>query len=291
MSLSLFVWHQVILAFIRYSYTENLSWITFTVYLLITFFVALLSYKFIEQIKVRNKWSRLLLCVIFFLTTLIAFLIYHNAGVVRDVPELGITKENPYANRNTEYTDQIYKLQKPFITSKPHVLVVGNSFARDFACIIKEYDSETQLEMSYSPDIKSINDETLRAADYLFVFGPKHNVPNAVFSKLKPTCKIYGIGTKSYGKSFGIFYSKRFDSDYFDQTIDIHPLVAEINTKWAKEWGEDNFIDIMRASCNSSGKVIIFTPEHKIISFDCRHLTQDGCKFYSKRLNLEKIFR
>ncbi|MCM1139113.1 MAG: hypothetical protein NC453_11145 [Muribaculum sp.] len=224
------------------------------------------------------------------LTTGIAILIYRNAGVIRDVPELGVSPENPYANRNTEYTDQIYKLQKSFTTSKPHILVVGNSYARDFACIIKEYDVDNNLEMSYSPNINNVSDEILSNADYLFVFGPKHNVPKDIFAKLKTTCKTYGIGTKSYGKNFGIFYAKRFNPDYFQQTIDVYPTVKKLNSEWKKEWGVDNFIDIMAASCNSDNKVMIFTPEHKVISFDCRHLTKDGCEFIANRLNLETIF-
>jgi len=291
MSLSLFVWHQVILAFIRYGYIEKLTWLTLILYLIATLVISFLSYKFIEQIKTGNGYVKFALFIIFLLTTGIAVLIYHNAGVVRDVPELGITLDNPYANRNTEYIDRIYKLQKPFTSSKPHVLVVGNSFARDFACIIEEYDVENNLEISYAFNFDNLDDNILTDADFLFVFGAKHNVPDEIFTKIKPTCKVYGIGTKSYGKSFGIFYSKRHSSGYFDQTIDINPIVTKLNSEWEKEWGKDNFIDIMEASCNPDGKVMIFTPEHKVISFDCSHLTQDGCKFYSNRLNLNTILK
>lgn len=290
MSLSLFVWHQVILAFTRYSIIDNFSWATITIYLILTLLVSIASFKFIEHIKTNSRLVKVIICCVFVATTGLAYAIYNNAGVVRDVPELGVTLDKPYANRNTEYTDQIYRLQKSFTTAKPHVLIVGNSFARDFACIIKEYDSEEKMEMSYAFNFNNLTNETLENADYMFVFGPKHGVPDSVFLKIRSTCKVYGIGTKSYGKSFGIFYANRFRPDYFNQSIDVHPSVANLNSQWKEEWGQDNFIDIMEATCNSDGKVRIFTPEHKVISFDCRHLTQDGCRFYANTLNLNNIF-
>lgn len=290
MSLSLFVWHQVILAFIRYGFIEKFNWSDLSVYLISTLVISFLSYKLIEQIKARHRYIKVAILIIFLFTTSFAFLIYHHAGVVRDVPELGITTDNPYNNRNTEYIDQIYELDKPFTTNRLHVLVVGNSFARDFACILKEYDTNESLELSYASDFRNTDDVVLKNTDYMFVFGPKHKIPDEIFSKIKPICKIYGIGTKSYGKNFGIFYAKRNSPNYFNQTIDSHPIVDSLNAKWKKEWGENNFIDIMEASRLSDGTIRIFTPEHKVISFDCEHLTQDGCKFYAKRLNLNEIF-
>lgn len=289
-SLSLFVWHQVILSFVRYGWISSFNPLQIAIYLLFTLFISLLSHKYIERIKVQRLSSRLIISTLFVLSTGCAFAIYRNAGVVRDVPELGITRENPYANHNTEYIDQIYALQQPFTSSGPHVLIVGNSFARDFACIISEYDVDNNLEMSYSPYVDNIDPSTLADADYLFIFGPKDAIPAKLFSKLKPSCKIYGIGTKSFGKNFGIYYARRNTPDYFSQTIPSNPTVDSINAKWRQQWGVENFIDIMEAAKLSNGRVRIFTPDHKVISFDCRHLTPDGCKFCSTRLSLDKIF-
>jgi len=280
----------VILAFIRYGFLEKFSSLELLLYLVATLAVSFLSFKFIERIKGKSRISRISIVAVFLLTTGVAFMIYRNAGVVRDVPELGITMENPYVNRNTEYIDQIYKLQKPFATGKPHVLIIGNSFARDFACIVKEYDIDEELEMSYATTFEKADSIALGETDYLFVFGAKHAVPDEIFANLKPSCKVYGIGTKCYGKTFGIFYAKRNSPNYFDQSIPSHPIVDSLNAAWKQEWGENSFIDIMAATRLLDGTVRIFTPEHKVISFDCRHLTPDGCKFYATRLNLEKIF-
>jgi len=217
-------------------------------------------------------------------------MIYRHAGVVRDVPELGITMDNPYANRNTKYTDRIYQLNKPFTSEKPHVLIVGNSFARDFACIVDEYDVNNKFEMSYASNFDDLADNVLKEADYMFVFGAKHKVPETILGQLNDKCKVFGIGTKSYGKNFGIFYANRNEDDYFEQTTKVHPLVDSLNNSWKQEWGADNFIDIMGATRMPNGEIRLFTPDKKVISFDCRHLTQDGCQFYAKRLNLDKIF-
>ena len=46
----------------------------------------------------------------------------------------------------------------------------------------------------------------------------------------------------------------------------------------------------MDAIRNEDGSIPVFTDNNKVISFDCRHLTQDGCKYYAKILELNKIF-
>jgi len=291
MSLSLFVWHQVILAFIRYGFIEKFNWIELSIYIVGIIILSYISYKTIETIKLKSKLSKIIFISLLTIITVYAFLIYRNAGVVRDVPELGIYKENPYANRNTEYIDRIYKFEKPFETEKLHVLIMGNSFARDFASIVREYDTAQQLELSYAYNIGKADSTTIAKADYVFIFGPKSKVPKRVFENVSAGCKIYGIGTKSYGKNFGIFYAKRNSSDYFNQTVPSNQICDSINNAWSAEWGKECFIDIMEASRIDNGNIRIFTPDNKVISFDCRHLTPDGCKFYAKNLGLDTIFQ
>lgn len=289
MSLSIFVWHQIILAYARYSFIDNITWKNLIVLILILIVVSYLSYKYIESVKL--DFRRRILCYSWLVITLIvSFSIYKNAGVVRNVPELDITLENPFANRNTEYTDKIYKYNKDFCsTDKIKVLVVGNSFARDFACVLLEWDVNHIIELSYLYAPENNNLSRYSECDYLFYFGSKETIPNFVFDNLQKDCKVYGIGTKSYGKSFGRIYAKRFKKDYFESVIPENPVCAQINEEWKKSWGE-NFIDFMDASKTPDGYIRLFTDDHKVISFDCRHLTKNGAIFYAKRLNLEKIF-
>lgn len=123
----------------------------------------------------------------------------------------------------------------------------------------------------------------------IIYFGPKYEVPYFVWDNIKKTCKVYGIGTKSYGKTFGLIYSKRNTSQYYNSTIPVHPKLRQINDQWKRSWG-GNYIDFVENSLDAKGEIKLFTDNNKIISFDCRHLTRSGALYYSKKFNFSKIF-
>lgn len=291
MSLSIFVWHQIILAFLRYAWIDSITWKVFIGFVCILSIISILSYKYLEVFKFDSSLKKFINLALLLLLLLISFGIYRNAGVVRDVPELDITVEHPFVNRNTEYIDQIYSYNKPFTSNdKLKVLVVGNSFARDFACVLLEWDTDSLLELSYQFSFEDGDDERLRECDYLFCFGSKASVPSEVWNTIKKDCKVYGIGTKSYGKTFGRIYARRYKEDYYKATIPLHPLCDKLNQEWKNSWGEDNYIDFMEVSKNEDGRIRLFTDNNKVISFDCRHLTKNGARYYARKIDFETIF-
>ena len=292
MSLSIFVWHQIILAFLRYSFVDVISLKVFVVFVVILVIVSYLSFRWIEQISLNNKIKQYTAIISLTIVLLISYSIHLHAGVVRDVPELDITLEHPYTNRNTEYIDRIYDYSKPFTsTDKIKVLVVGHSFARDFACVLLEWDKNNLLELSYQYSFKEGIDHRYEECDYLFCFASKDNVPLKVWKTIKKDCQVYGIGTKAFGKSFGRIYARRHESSYYKTTIPIHPLCEKVNNEWRNGWGADHYIDFMKAVRQEDGRIRLFTDENKVISFDCRHLTQNGAKYFANKFNFEKIFK
>ena len=139
MSYSIFIWHQVILAFYRYSISYSLTPIESLVYLVITSIVSITSYKVVEE-KIKATKAFLIICVIAscFVILPSAYL-YSHAGVVRDVPELDVKRGEEHRGMFAEYCDRIYKLTSfPESSDKKNVLVVGISFGRDFANILLE---------------------------------------------------------------------------------------------------------------------------------------------------------
>lgn len=120
---------------------------------------------------VKTLKNYIILIISFFFIVGFSFGIYRNAGVVRDVPELNISRKNPFASRNTEYTDRIYKLDKDFSTNHNiKVLVVGNSFARDFAAVLCEWNKSNLLDITYKYDFGNEKnlDKRFLECDYLF---------------------------------------------------------------------------------------------------------------------------
>ena len=148
LSFSLFIWHQVILAFWRYYFSSEVTPLFILLFFGAVSVVSYVSYRFVEQVRLNKAglWSYM---VLYAVVSILSLFIYKRAGVIRDVPELGISYENPYASRNTEYTDKIYQLDKDYTSSdKIKVLVVGNSFARDFACVLLESEYADRIELT-----------------------------------------------------------------------------------------------------------------------------------------------
>lgn len=290
MSFSIFVWHQIFLAFLRYSLVDNITLPIFGAYIVVVLIISWLSFKYIEPIKIDKPYKKAVCLGFWILIMAVSLFIYRNAGVVRDIPELGITTQDPLANRNTEYIDRIYGYQNPFTTDRTKVLVVGNSFARDFACCLLEWDVDNTLELSYMFNFTQ-TDTRFEECDFLFCFCTREDIPQHVWQALKPECEVYGIGTKSYGKTFGRIYARRFSNDYYDSAIPVHPKLEQANDLYKKSWGEQHFIDFVKASMREDGLIRLFTPDNKIISFDCEHLTPYGCRYLATKFDFDKIFK
>ena len=98
--------------------------------------------------------------------------------------------------------------------------------------------------------------------------------------------KLYIVGNKNYGESNGIIYAHRFDSDYFDQTVEIsEELIKDINQD-EQEYGS-HFVNLMEPIMSDTKHARVFTDNNKYISQDCRHLTQAGAQYYARVLKLD----
>lgn len=290
MSLSLFLWHQFILAFFRYLFTDNFTIQSFLIVLSIICVISIISYKYFESYKLSRLYSRIIAFVVWSVILSSSYYFYSVAGVVRDIKELGITTKQPYIIRNTEFIDRFYGYNSPLLSDKIKVLAIGNSFARDFLACLEEWDTENKIEISYKFD-EDWDDPRLETCDFIFYTERREDLLPLISSKIKPETQIYGIGTKSYGKSLGPIYNRRFSKDYHNYTVRIDDSIIDRNKELKESWGEDKYIDFISiVSCNGKD-VHVFTPEGMFISFDGMHLTEDGAKYYAKRIDFEKIFR
>lgn len=288
MSLSLFVWHQVILAFLIYSLVEELSFSWLIIYLILTLFISTISYKWIERIKLEKTISKCLLALSWLVVFCTSLFICQRAGVLRDTPEMGVTIENPPTAKSNAYIFRINSYDRPFSTDKTKVLVIGNSFACDFAFCLETWDKTKLLEISYMHEpVKG--DNRFNETDYIFIFGDKKNVPEWVWKSISPKCEVYGIGTKTFGRTLGTVYAKKGTDNYYDASLPIPELLKETNEAWKENWG-DHFIDFLDASLNEKGEIRIFTPDSMFISFDCKHLAPAGAGYFSTRLGFDEIF-
>ncbi len=227
MSFSIFVWHQIVIAFYRYSFTSKITVLSLVLYLLFIVFLSWITYSFIEQkisITSKTTWITLIADVV---VCIVAGLIFHNAGVVRDVPEIDAYVHNAQRGMHIAYCDRIYKYDKDFpVNGKPNVLVIGNSFARDMCNIILESAISDKINLSYIYKLKESYISRIAKADKILIFMSKEKVPDYLWNSVRENVQVWGIGTKSFGVSNGAIYWNRNKPWYFDQTV---PILVSLN--------------------------------------------------------------
>ena len=297
-SYSIFVWHQVLLAFYRYMISSHFTIVGYTLLLTAVAILSWLTYQFIEQRtnvwlkEQRSKWLFYSITIVLFLALNgFAVYIYKKGGVVRDVPELYISK-NENVNHKA-YNDKIYKLDKPFETNKKHWLVVGNSFGRDFANVIIESDIADSVEVSYIyvTDYKDAKySERFASADRIFLSSLGAN--EETVNELELVCKTNGfntdnlviVGTKNFGASNGQFYIKRNRPDYYNQRTKMEAGYLERNEKMKAIYG-NRYLDLIGLVIDEEGTMPVFTPDHHFVSQDCRHFSKGGAIWFSELID------
>lgn len=287
---SLYIWHQIFLAFYRYTISDVITIPFVTAVILSTFLASELSFKLIEH-KTWKRKSIMMFMTMFLSVVFLSGIVYLRAGVVRDVPELGITRNNVRRNMHAEYCDRIYNFDVDFREDgeRFNVLVVGNSFARDWGNILLESEYAEKINLSYSFSFSEELIDRIQQADCIFVYADKSKVPDYLWSNVKNQDKVWGIGTKNFGKCNGTVYFKRFTDSYFDLYVKMEKSYEELNDLWAKEWG-NNYINLIKEVQNEDGFVRVLTPKNNFISQDCRHLTEAGAEYYAEILQLEQYF-
>lgn len=289
---SFFIWHQIVFAFYRcyISDIHNLKSIAICFSLIII--ISLLSYYLIEIRIKNNKKTIITLIILDILITTLALLTYFNAGVVRDVPELDITKANAKRGMHAAYCDRIYKYTDKFPNkaeeNKFNVLIIGNSFARDFANILLESKYNEMINIQYHFDYSDVEKNEVLKSDYIFIYGSKQDIPNIINNGVNDY-KIWGIGTKNFGESNERFYRNRNSKDYFLQTVKPTMDIIDTNNKYKNEY-KDRYINILELLQKDDGSINVFTDDGKYISQDCRHLTKNGAVYLANIIDLDDIF-
>lgn len=299
-SYSIYLWHQVFFAFYRYIINDTLSVWEYIGLIGCSIVFGYLSYVFIERslsslMKAYKSAKLLIPASCFALTILIGYLsykLYMCNGVVRDIPELEIYKDKPETWEPQFYNASVsdHDIDFPH-NGKKNVLIVGDSYARDWFNVLCEAHVDSFMNMSYHYVRDAVLENRIMHADYIFLavygdFTPYFDYIPRIMSK-----HFYLVGTKRFFSTAGVIYNHYpKDAGYYHQTVLPPEDVAEVNQHDYDVFRE-KFIDPMKVMKNADGSYRIFTPEGKLISHDGLHLTRAGAKYYASRMNIISYFK
>lgn len=302
-SYSFFIWHQMLFSFYIYIFSADTTLLDLIILSVATMVVGYVSYEYIEKKigvvakRSLNKlfWGSLVVSVIM---TGVALKIFFDAGVMRDVPELGILKSEKKMRMHAAYTDRIYKYEKPFENDgRLRVWCIGNSFARDMSNILLESEYADSIDLSYHyildskhfTSLDELDEKMCETADVVFIQAGciPDKYRDSILERIK-TEKIRVFGVKSYGNCMGNIYNRSLGDNYKDVRV---PMNKEVKEQYYKEralWGA-YYLDMMEPVFDEELNVRVFTDNKMYISKDCNHLTQGGATFYSKILPLKEL--
>lgn len=294
-SFSLYMWHQLVLAYARYFWQSTFDAITAAILVLVMLFLSVVTYRWVET-PFRNRQrvnTRALIAWVltgFILTTGLSLYLYSQSGVLRDVPELGVVNDgrNPVShkayNREAHQYDKAFSDQSSSGKPKLRVLVIGDSFARDWVNVLRESTFADRLDISYvfHPEQHTAFAQRVAEADLIFVARLRLRD----FTALElPEHKTWVVGTKNFGMSNGIFYNYR-GASYLEQRTPMESGYYQENQRWAAYW-QHRYIDLVAKVIDDKGTVPVFTPEGQFIAHDCRHFTQAGARYFAALLEPE----
>jgi peptidoglycan/LPS O-acetylase OafA/YrhL len=296
-SYSVYLWHQPILAFVRLSSAQPPRPLMLLAYALLSLPLGYLSWRFIEN-PFRNKeavparpfYSFVVVGV--GASLLIGYTLNRTYGFQTLAPQYTygenpqIYVEKPMEMRYTSFSrDGRYR-----------VLVVGNSFARDYINMLRENGYLGDMDVVYTDDDcshrKSANFAFLAASSNLVVLSQnwgqtvQDSETSQVFAcyqniKKVSSGRVVVLGAKNFG------WNNDFVKFVPGNVSDIR--VAPLSTVTAFNAAEraligDDYIDIMSTISDDAGKVPIFTPDKKFITYDSNHLTKAGAQYIGSRI-------
>jgi len=306
-SYSAYLWHQPLFAFIRLLSPEEPRAGVWIAAIAATALLSLLSWRFIEQpFRSRERFSR---TAIFALTVLVGaalagagLAIDRTSGFPGRLSVIGGSVDGGGRQAQAAYVDRAFRLRTERFTDdgRRKVLVLGNSYARDFLNMVVENGYMKGCELSYEPvnrieDFSCIRDmerlapslrERLPACDVLVlvmpIFDPACLADDIAWLRAQGVPQVIVLGTKNFGWNPNAVLGMSADAAQAFRAK-VLPEVVESNAR-ARELAPDGcFVDVLALVSDPDGRVPVLTPSGEIISEDGGHLTRAGARFVGER--------
>ncbi|MYM59626.1 acyltransferase family protein [Vibrio sp. OCN044] len=298
-SYSIYLLHQPLLAFFRLSHEGETTVGSELVVSLMAVPLGFLMWKYIENLfrdreRVKNKAFYSLVSISIVCIVSFGLLLHKTYGL----QNIHIHQKYSYGNNPQAYADKPYKLAKDHFESTGNkMLIVGNSFARDFTNAITEVDLVKGYEVVYLYDYYQnleLSRKLSSDADVVFWVSSAGMANTVIDSeKLKSKTKeikkeldTYAknylfIGTKNYGFNNNFVKQLHWD-DSVDYMVDINHSNILANQDQSEIFAE-KYVDLLELT-RDGNKTRLFTNEHRFLSFDTDHITKHGAIYIGNLL-------
>jgi hypothetical protein len=303
LSYSLYLWHQPVFAFMRVHSLEHPSPVNVFKLLPIIFILSFLTWKFVEApfrsksfIGRKNLFIFSISISIFFVA--IGLFLNKNFGMPLRVFDADIS----IADMDKRiYNERIFSYKKSKFNQKlpTKILIIGNSFARDFTNITLENFDTSRTEIIYSNELseciessnrKDINNLFLEANVIVFASGgyTKGCYLKDISFSLRNNKKIFYVGTKEFGYNLN-WLIRLNNNDRRNQFNSISNSTISADKEMSEVIPRENFISLL-APTLVNGKIPITDNFGRMLSADRAHLTKYGALYFGKKAVLGSLY-
>lgn len=305
-SFSLYLWHQPIFVSFRILSLSEPEPFQYLPYILLSIILSIFSWHYIENFfryrwKVSNKIYLTSVSASACIMLIFGLYIYNQAGISHRWEEYSISHNKETRNANVQFNNSIYRnyVRDKFPDNDfENVLILGNSFARDFVNAAIENDYFNKHNIAYenvnlfgclnSRNVDNISPKILsliKSADHLILpSAEKFKSPCAkkdiLFLSKTYNVNTIVVGTKNFGWSTA---ANLFEARKKGLNTRVPVIKKEENESYhqAMVFG-DKYVNTLSLISDENGNVPIFDQNGNLLSFDTRHLTPAGARFLGK---------
>jgi peptidoglycan/LPS O-acetylase OafA/YrhL len=311
-SYSLYLWHQPMLAFFRLASPDPPSTTLKAIVILAAFPVAWVSWRWIETPFRRRSWltrRQVLALALFGCVALSAagITIDRFSGFPARVP--GMPDDGGLAGRRMTqrmYVDRMFEfVDRPFRDpERTNVLVLGNSFARDFLNCVLENQAMQGCEISYVPvdlprvasclgkegrfpeRVRSLLEQTnvlILVQGDVTIFDPGCSHEDLEALRSAGAERIIVIGTKNFGRNPNAIMAMSPERRRVFRAL-IAEEAWERNRRDELGFPEECFVDLLAMLADPHRRVPLFSADDELLTEDGSHLTRAGARYVGRLL-------
>ncbi|MEZ0244668.1 MAG: acyltransferase family protein [Sphingomonas sp.] len=310
-SYSAYLYHQPIFAFVAVGSLDEPGQALRAALIVPVFVCAWLSWRFVERpfrdpARVSTRTLLISVGAGSALTLAAGLVLMATNGLASTRPDLASVANGFVRTENIRYNrDPLYLVGKPLPATRerPRLLVIGDSFARDFINMgrathrIDGYAItfiSSRICQQNSPQERAIDRELPNADVVVLADRLQANTLPCLLRRVKrlhdaTKAPIIIIGTKSFGWSNNAPLMLSAERRVAWRALPLDRAV-EINEAAKRALQGELYVDMLGMLMDKNGRVPLFTPDGKLISWDRQHFTLPGAAYIGDIVFRDPVF-